>query len=118
MRTIEDIILENDLRGIAALRSYLRKDYCSQAAAFILDKPGLTFITTGFYIASTGSPETDGPPGAVAIGNALTTLGREVVYVTDHHTIPILSPFIGSCYVEDFPIEDHEQSKRLSLIHI
>ncbi|NQU97542.1 MAG: DUF4392 domain-containing protein, partial [Chloroflexi bacterium] len=30
-----------------------------------------------------GAPETDGPPGAVAIGNALARLGYDVAHVTD-----------------------------------
>ncbi|MCH9011199.1 MAG: DUF4392 domain-containing protein, partial [Chloroflexi bacterium] len=76
--TIEDIILDRDRRGISKLRQYLPADFCDQAAGFILEHPGKAIITTGFYILAAGVPETDGPPGAVAIGNALEALGFEV----------------------------------------
>ena len=49
----------------------------------LAEHPGLVLITTGFYILKTGTPETDGPPGAVALGRALERLGRRVLYVTD-----------------------------------
>ncbi len=48
--TIEDIILQKDQRGVSALRPFLRSDYCTQAARYVLDHHGTTLITTGFYI--------------------------------------------------------------------
>ena len=41
---------------------------------------------TGFYILAAEAAETDGPPGAIVIGNALQSIGYEVVYVTDRYT--------------------------------
>ena len=38
--TIEDIILDQDKRGMLALRPYLPADYCSRAARFVMDHPG------------------------------------------------------------------------------
>ncbi|MCH7651501.1 MAG: DUF4392 domain-containing protein, partial [Nitrospinae bacterium] len=62
--SIEDLILQQDKRGVAQLRPHLPPDFCSQAASYIMDHPGDVVIVTGFYILMTGTPETDGPPGA------------------------------------------------------
>ena len=71
--TIEDIILSGDTRGVSRLRRRLPQNFCSRAAQYILDSQGPVLILTGFYVR--GSWETDGPPGAVAIGNALGETG-------------------------------------------
>jgi hypothetical protein len=115
MPSIEDIILGNDMRGVAALRPHLPADFCDQAARCVLDSPGTTLIATGFYISRAGAPETDGPPGALALGRALESLGRRVVYVTDRYTVPILRPFVESdTQVVDFPICDDNASRQFA----
>ena len=112
MLTIEDIILGNDQRGVAALRPYLPADFCHQAAGFVLSDSGTVLIATGFYISRAGAPETDGPPGALALGRALEALGYRVYYVTDRYTMPVLSPFVGTeAQLVDFPISDDDSSK-------
>jgi hypothetical protein len=78
MTTIEDIILQKDGRNISALRPYLPSNYVEEAADLILEHPGKVLIVTGFYIVYAKAPETDGPPGAAAIGEALSTIGYEV----------------------------------------
>ena len=83
--TLEELILTQDKRGISKLKDSLPENFCFDAAQFVLDNPGKVIIVTGFYILSAGAAETDGPPGAIAIGNALEELGYEVVYVTDSH---------------------------------
>ncbi|MCI0790980.1 MAG: DUF4392 domain-containing protein [Chloroflexi bacterium] len=110
--TVEDIILDRDRRGISKLRPHLPADFCGQAAQLILDNPGTAIIITGFYILDAGVVETDGPPGAVSIGNALDKLGYDVVYVTDRHAAQIMdgTKGAGSRLVE-FPITDDETSK-------
>ena len=115
--SIEDIILENDMRGVSELRSHLPPDFCAQAARYILDNIGDVVIVTGFYILMAGKPETDGPPGAIAIGNALEALGRTVTYVSDVHTTPMLRDWLGDylgdrARVIDFPIGDIESSRK------
>jgi hypothetical protein len=111
--TIEDIILRHDQRGVSALRPHLPEDFCTQAAQYIIDHPGDVLIATGFYILSAGKHETDGPPGAIAIGNALQALGRKVSYVSDRHTTPMLRDWLGSkAEVIEFPIADVETSRR------
>lgn len=110
---IEDIILDHDLRGISALRPHLAADFCTRAARYILDNPGDVLIATGFYILSAGKHETDGPPGAVAIGNALQALGRRACYVADRHTVPMLRGWLSDqAPVIDFPIADVLSSRR------
>lgn len=47
-------------------------------------------IVTGFPVLSKGVGETDGPPGALALGQALGKLGIEVVYLTDELNRPLL----------------------------
>jgi hypothetical protein len=114
-QSIEDIILEHDRRGVSALRPYLPADFCSQAARYIMEHPGPAAIATGFYILMSGGPETDGPPGAIAIGNALRLLGRRVSYVTDVYTAPVLRDLAGDASeVIDFPIAGVETSRRLA----
>lgn len=110
--TIEDVILDRDRRGISKLRPYVPADFCDQAAQLILDNPGTAIIITGFYILDAGVVETDGPPGAVSIGDALEKLGYDVVYVTDVHCMAVMNgtKSAGSQLVE-FPIADDEASE-------
>ena len=110
--TIEDLILSEDRRGVSELQPFLPADFCDQAARYILDRPGRVAIITGFYILTAGQHETDGPPGAIAIGNALQELGREVVYVTDCHTAPMMCKWLADkADVVEFPIADDRASR-------
>lgn len=111
-QSIEDIILDRDRRGLSKLREHLPADFCDQAASLVLRRPGTVLIVTGFYILAGGGAETDGPPGAIAIGNALRSLGYNVVYVTDRYTVPFLEGHDAP--VVDFPITDDESSRRFA----
>ena len=86
---IEKIILQDDTRGMATLYENIEKGFIERSTDLIMDKRGVVFITTGFYILSAKSSETDGPPGAIALGNALKKIGYKVVYVTDLSLIHI-----------------------------
>ena len=111
-QSIEDIILQQDKRGVAELRPHLPADFCRQAASYVLDHPGHTAIVTGYYITMSGGPETDGPAGAIAIGRALQNLGRRVTYVTDSFTGPAMRELAGDgAEVVEFPIADVETSR-------
>ena len=114
--TIEDIILDQDKRGMLALRPHLPPDFCRQAGQFALENSGensgLTLIATGFYVLMAGRPETDGPPGALAIGRALQALGRRVIYVTDRCSAPILRALDAEAAVWQFPALDAAASRR------
>ena len=109
--TIEDIILDHDKRGMLALRPHLPGDFCRQAAQYVLEHPGHTLIVTGFYVIMAGKPETDGPPGAIAIGRSLQELGRRVTYVTDEYAAPVLLQWAAGADVIEFPIAGVEESR-------
>jgi hypothetical protein len=101
------------------LRPFLPADYCQEAASWILARRASTerpvIITTGFYILNSQAPETDGPPGAIALGRALDTLGFKVFYVTDRHCLFSLD--IGGeekGKVIEFPIADHAESAQFA----
>ena len=108
--TIEDIILNHDRRGISALRPHLPADFCGQAAEYALANSGPVVIVTGFYILMSDAPETDGPPGAFAIGSAFRSLGRSVIYVADAPMTEMMSSWLARAGdlspVIDFPISD------------
>jgi hypothetical protein len=109
--SIENIVLSQDHRGISALRPYLPPDYCERAATLILDHPGTVLIATGFYIPAGSATETDGPPGAVALGRVIASLGSRVIYLTDAYTAPLLRGLVGrGGEVLEFPIVDHQTS--------
>ena len=113
--SIEDIILDRDRRGVSALRPHLPADFCDQAASLVLEHPGTAMIVTGFYILAAGASETDGPPGAVVIGDTLQSIGYEVVYVSDRHTAPLMTAVVGSRgRVIDFPIAGEAASKEFA----
>ena len=110
--TIEDVVLRHDKRGVSALRPHLPANFCRQAADLVAATPGLALVTTGFYILATGTPETDGPPGAVAIGQALERLGRPVLYVTDRTSQPVMEALTAPEQVLTFPLGDASMSAR------
>lgn len=112
---IEDIILAKDQRGISALRPHLPYDFCGRAASLVMCNPGTALIVTGFYILSAEAVETDGPPGAIAVGRALQTLGYEVIYVTDLYAKFILQEALGEdARVISFPITDWGTSRQFA----
>ena len=107
---IEDIILQDDIRGMKALRQHMKDGWLEASAQLLLDHPGKVLIITGFYIAMAGAPETDGPPGAAAIGNALQELGNDVAYVTDKWSKQVMESVAGGAEVIEFPIANHFES--------
>jgi Domain of unknown function (DUF4392) len=113
MSDIEDIILAHDTKGIGVLRPHLPAHYCDVAARAITTAGrGTALIITGFYILNAGAPETDGPPGAVALGRALQHCGYAVVHVTDEVTAPLMRGLLqGKNEVLAFPIADDATSR-------
>jgi hypothetical protein len=109
--TVEDVILRHDKRGVAALRPSLPPDFCRRAARALAEHDGTVLIATGFYILTTGTPETDGPPGAVVIGRALERLGRSVLYVVDRLSETLMQELSGREQVLSFPVADEAASR-------
>ena len=115
MTVLEDIILEQDKRGIAPLHQFIPSDYLTRSAEIVLSNTGKVFITTGFYILTAGTIETDGPPGAIALGNGLEKIGYEVVYVTDSYASKFLNEYRSTkSRLIDFPICSDEESCKYS----
>jgi len=107
---IEQEILNDDRRGVSDLVPYLPINFVERAASHLLRSSGPVLIATGFYVG--GVAETDGPPGAIAIGNALQRLGRSVFYVTDRYAGHLLRALAGeSAPVLEVQIDDHEMSQ-------
>jgi hypothetical protein len=73
-------------RGIAAIF----RPGAAAAAARALGRARRALIVTGFCVEP-GVAETDGPPGAAALGKALRLLGARVRWVTDRPVIPLLA---------------------------
>lgn len=118
-QSIEDIILHNDARGISALRPYLPDNFCTHAAHYILSHTGIVFITTGFYVLKSDAPETDGPPGAFALGSALSRLGFTVVYVAARPISYIMNGYLRNtgekAYILDYPLlNDPTENQRMA----
>jgi hypothetical protein len=108
---IEETILKGDVRGMRHLAPHLEPDYVTDCAQFVMDHKGRVMITTGFYILSADAPETDGPPGGIAIGNALAQLGFEVSYITDSVSLSALASIADPQHnIIDFPITSHRES--------
>ena len=115
MTSIEDVILAQDRRGVAALRPYLPISFCEAAARFLLQHAGTVLIATGFYVQRADAPETDGPPGALALGRALAALGNRVVYVSDTYTAPLLADLApNGTETVDFPIADDGPNRQVA----
>jgi hypothetical protein len=71
--SVEEIILQHDTRGMTQLRQSLRPGYCRRAARLLLENRGTVLIGTGFPVS--GSFESDGPIGAIALYRILEHLG-------------------------------------------
>lgn len=119
--SIEEIILchqgegrKKSIEGMAQLIPFLASDFCSLSARFLYNQPGSVMIVTGFYEPVPETIETDGPPGAIAIGNALKKLDRKVVYVSDKYTVGYLKALGESQDVIEYPITDHDASKEFA----
>jgi len=117
--TLEDIILSHDRRGIGALRPHLAPNFCTEAAEYILKHRRQVFITTGFYIPGSKAAETDGPLGALALGDALATIDGQVVYLAGSPLSGILADYLKSTdnqtLVIDYPIVDgHEKNTKIA----
>lgn len=74
-------------RGLASFASSREL----QAAAAELLRGERVVVVTGFCIRAAQVGETDGPPGALAIADALRELGKEVVLVSDQYSSGLLA---------------------------
>ena len=86
---VADAVFPYDYRGVRAALTRLPADAYARAAHDMLDqRPGVALLITGFPV--NGIAETDGPPGAAAVGRALRNLNWHVVTVVDPMTRPVI----------------------------
>lgn len=104
--SIEQEVLRYDRRRIGRLWDRVGPHFCGNAADFILASSGPVLIGTGFYIAHARKPETDGPPGALALAMGLERLGRQVAFVTDEVCAPMMERVAGSRALHVIPLGD------------
>jgi hypothetical protein len=86
-RALEQLVAED--RGNRGIGGMVQPGHLRAAADALLARDACVAIVSGFYIPKAGAGETDGPPGAKALGDALTALGAKVVYLTDRHNAPL-----------------------------
>lgn len=78
--SIENIIAQDP--GHRNILPLIQRDHLRLAAMSLL-RARRVLITSGFPILKSRTGETDGPPGALAIGQALGRLGIPAAYITD-----------------------------------
>ncbi|UCF95010.1 MAG: DUF4392 domain-containing protein [Desulfobacterales bacterium] len=106
---IENIILQHGNRGMHRVQSSMESGYCRRAAQLLLDNKGVILIGTGFPVS--GSFESDGPIGAIA-------LYRVLLYL-DCHPVLVCGPPISKIMARGFltyelPLAGWEQSRRVA----
>jgi hypothetical protein len=78
---IERLLVARNLRHMELVRAALEPGYCLRAARHLQGLCGTVIIGTGFPVS--GTFETDGPVGAMALYQALETLGARPVIACD-----------------------------------
>ena len=78
-KTIEDILVAQNLRGMKTAQQFLTPGYCFRAAKIIEQNKGTVLIGTGFPVTDTF--ETDGPVGAIALYKVLEFCGYDPILV-------------------------------------
>ena len=91
---IADAVFPTDARGLGVCRGLLPDDaYARAAVAIAARPPGQAMLLTGFPVGGIG--ETDGPPGAMAVGQTLAALGWNVVTVACDTTFPVVHALLA-----------------------
>ena len=96
-------------RGVTELYIEYRRqnfNFLKKAAKTFLENYERTLIVTGFPIPPTMRAETDGPPGAVALYNAVEKLGGKAEILT-YSEIEGALQSLGLNFVRNPPIEDY-----------
>jgi len=89
------------------VRERLTPGYCQRAAQMILDHKGVVLIGTGFPVS--GSFESDGPIGAIALYRVLIHLNFEPVFVC----APPISKILSRGFTTyELPLENWKISRR------
>ena len=102
-RTIEDLLVARNLRGMAKLQPHLEPGYCLRAARILEGCRGNVLIGTGFPVVQTF--ETDGPVGAIALYHVLENVGAKPTIVCGK---PISSALADRYRVHEIRVGDHD----------
>ena len=91
-------LINTDVGGRGVGRLYLdyrRRDFnfLHNSAKLFLNNYGKVLIVTGFPIPPMNVPETDGPPGALALYRAVRELGGEAEILAQEEVINAMIPF-------------------------
>ena len=104
--SVEDIILQHADRGMKQLQKSMKSGYCQRAAQIILDNKGTVIIGTGFPVS--GSFESDGPIGAIALYGVLIELGYDPIFAC----APPISKILSNGYMTyELPITGWNESR-------
>ena len=103
-RTIENILVARNLRGMKTVQPHLETGYILRAARVLQRCKGSILIGTGFPVVKTF--ETDGPVGAIAMYEAFEKLGATPTIVCGRP----LSQALASRYrVHEIRVGDHDR---------
>ncbi len=106
-RTIEDILLLRNPRGMKSVQAHLEPGYCLRAARVLQSCQGNILIGTGFPVVKTF--ETDGPVGAIALYETFEKLGATPTIVCG----PPLSRALAKKYrIHEISVGDHERREQ------
>ncbi|MBT1064596.1 DUF4392 domain-containing protein [Bowmanella sp. Y26] len=109
-RQIEDLLVARNIRGMQSLQAALLPGYLLRAATLLNENPGTVLIGTGFPVTDTF--ETDGPVGAVALYNALLTLGYSPVLVCGEPLFSALSSDYQCIRIRDNELPEARRETR------
>lgn len=87
---IEQLLVRQNLRGMATLKPHLRPGYILRAARLLNQCRGTVLIGTGFPVLDTF--ETDGPVGAIGLYKLLEQLGASPIIVCGDPLYSALKP--------------------------
>ncbi|GMV38722.1 MAG: hypothetical protein AMXMBFR64_04380 [Myxococcales bacterium] len=104
MIALDDVVLRDDRRGVGALRSLLAPGFVLDAARLLWETSGPIALVTGFFVGGS-APETDGPPGAGALAEALLALDRPIVLLTDALCAQVVSAAAPGMRVVAVPVD-------------
>ncbi|MBT4519750.1 MAG: DUF4392 domain-containing protein [Halieaceae bacterium] len=111
---IEDLLVARNLRHMQTAQAALRPGYYLRGAQHLRDVSGTIIIGTGFPVANTF--ETDGPVGAIALYDALSTLGAKPIIACAAPLSEALKQDYRVLYLgaPDLPSAEREADERLA----
>jgi hypothetical protein len=114
--SIENLISQDP--GRRNIFPLVQRDHL-RLAALSLQRAERVLITSGFPIANAQAGETDGPPGALALGRALVSLGIQVGYLTDQINAPLFRALGAEPLLKQMPVSlDCEKITHLVAVEV